>query len=106
MIASLTAFGSSSSCTARCQARSFASAVGISARARSACRCPVDVASRSCSAAMSASGSPVGRPVRDQCVQQTPAEVRVDGQPLRHVHAGQPAAEPLEHSLGQHAAGE
>ena len=42
MIASFTAFGSSSSCTARSQARSFASVVGISASARSACRCPVE----------------------------------------------------------------
>ena len=85
MIASFTAFGSSSSCTARCQARSFASAVGTSARARSACRCPVDVGSRSCSAAMSASGSPPVDPCATSACSSRQRQVRVDGQPVRHV---------------------
>ena len=56
---------------------------GTSARARSACRCPVAVGSRSSSRVDLAPR--VGGAVRDQRVQQPPAQVGVHRQPVRHV---------------------
>ena len=103
MMASFTALGRSSSCTARCQARSLASAVGIRARACSACRCPVAVGSRSSSSSIVGPGRRGGA-VRHQRLQQPPPQVGVDLQAVRHVDVEQPAAHPLEHRLGQHAA--